>query len=66
MEKLGIACMPSVKNIPNPQNKQWTKTKCTVCGCDCWETDTFKWAKKVGVVRIATCTECALKIENHD
>lgn len=60
---MGIACMPLVSNVPVPKDKRWTKTKCPVCGCECWETDTYKWAKQAGIVKRSTCTECAIKIQ---
>lgn len=63
MKKLGIACLPLVSNVPKPKSKQWTKMKCPVCGCDCWETDTYKWAKQAGIIKRAACTECAIHEE---
>ena len=60
MNKLGTACMPLVKNIPKPSNKQWVKTICPVCGHECWETPQLRWAKKAGMVENAACTECAI------
>lgn len=60
MNKLGTACMPLVKNIPKPSNKQWVKTICPVCGHEYWETPQLRWAKKAGMVDKAACTECAI------
>jgi hypothetical protein len=62
MNKIGIVCMPLVGNIPKPHGSgQWSKTKCPVCGRECWETNQFKWAKQAGIVNEAAYTECALK-----
>lgn len=61
MNKLVVACMPLVKNIPKPRTETWTKTTCPVCGRECWETDTFKWVKHAGIIKNAACTECALR-----
>lgn len=68
MSEFGTACMPLFENVPNPKSGTWTKTKCPVCGCACWETDTYKWAKQAGIIKRAACTECALKEElgKHD
>lgn len=52
--------MPLVKNISDPKSKTWTKTICPVCGRACWETDTYKWAKQAGIIKMAACTECAV------
>lgn len=60
MGRLGIACMPLIKNVPEPNNKQWVKTICPVCGRECWETPQLKWAKQDGIANEAACTECAL------
>lgn len=53
--------MPLIENVPNPESKSWTKTICPRCGRACWETDTYKWAKALGIIKQAACTECALK-----
>lgn len=66
MSKLGIACLPLVSIVPKPKSNQWTKTKCPVCDCDCWETDTYKWAKQAGIIKRAACTECALKATQQE
>lgn len=61
MNEEQIACMPLVENIQNPESKSWTKTICPRCGRACWETDTYKWAKALGIIKLSSCTECALK-----
>lgn len=56
-----IACMPCIDNVPVPGSKTWTKTICPVCEKECWETDTYKWAKQVGIIKRSACTECAIQ-----
>lgn len=38
-EQGGIACLPLVKNVPTPRAKDWKKTRCRICGEECWESD---------------------------
>lgn len=58
-ERHGIACLPLVKNIPEPKNKDWRKVKCPVCGESCWESALARQVIAGGTV--AVCTLCALK-----
>lgn len=58
--------MPLVENVPEPKNRQWSKTKCPMCGRECWETVQFKWAKQVGIIDQAACTECALATKERE
>lgn len=64
MSNTAIACMPLIDNVPRPRNSgQWSKTLCPICGRECWETNTYKWAKQAGIIERSACTECALKKE---
>jgi hypothetical protein len=63
-----IACMPLVTNIPKPRDRGWVMKKCPVCGCACWESNTLRNSLRVGIIKEAACTECALKAmgQSHD
>lgn len=64
MTHQSIACLPIVDHIPKPRSDAWTKTNCPVCGKECWETDTYKWAKDLGIIESGACTDCV--IGTHD
>lgn len=57
-EQGGIACLPLVKNVPTPRAKDWKKTRCRICGEECWESDLARQAIAMGSG--AACTLCAL------
>ena len=59
--KMRIACMPLVKNVPQPKHTGWVKTKCPKCGAECWRTSTLKRINKTKLVFVEACTECAIK-----
>lgn len=59
----GYACMPMLKNIPDPKaggkHNDWKLTNCPSCGSECWESDHVRQIKAAGIT--ALCTECALR-----
>ena len=57
-EKGGIACLPLVRNVPVPKSKDWKRTRCCVCGEECWESDLARQVIAMGSG--AACTLCAL------
>ena len=62
LKQSGYLCLPIVKNIPAPLNRNWEKIRCPNCGTDCWLTP----AAKVTINRSkgklqGVCTECALR-----
>jgi len=56
----GYACLPLVKNVPNPKDKNWRAMICQDCGRACWLTPEAWYVHVVQGVRLQ-CTECALK-----
>jgi len=57
--KLGYACMPLKRNVPNPKHNDWKLVKCPSCGSKCWESDLTRQVKATGMR--ALCTECAIR-----
>lgn len=58
-ESGGIACLPLVRNVPEPKNKDWKMVVCPICGAACWESDLARQVRDRGTM--AACTFCALK-----
>lgn len=54
-----IACLPLVKNIPEPKSNDWRKVICSECGAECWESDLARQTIAYGMR--AACTMCAIK-----
>lgn len=54
-------CLPTQKNIPNPQHSDWKLVECPKCGNGCWISDEHWKLLKNNPGLKAVCTECALK-----
>lgn len=59
-ERGGVACLPLVRNVPIPKAKDWKKTRCRICGEECWESALAHQAIAMGSG--AACTLCALTV----
>lgn len=63
-ENGGIACLPLVRNVPEPKAEDWKKVNCPVCGAECWESDLARQIISAGTK--AACTMCALNGRRAD
>lgn len=57
--------MPLQKNISNAEERGWVLKQCPKCGQWCWETNAFRRAIKMGIIKGGLCTECALRVRDH-
>lgn len=57
----GILCLPLCKNISLPENSNWKKVHCPICGAECFQTDFAQKLLAEEPDLKTACTRCALK-----
>ena len=59
---VGVACMPTRRNVIAPASINWRLVHCPQCNSHCWESEILRELLKTNSDIKALCTECALKV----